>query len=102
LIYNYGSSYPEVLQYLPASGERITLDESEDMEILQAEVRYALREEMAQRLSDVVFRRTEIGTAGYPGDKPLEVCADILSQELGWNARQTQQELAMVRGLYPG
>ncbi|WP_342348059.1 glycerol-3-phosphate dehydrogenase/oxidase [uncultured Nitrospira sp.] len=102
LIHNYGSSYRAVLRYLPDSSERNNPDGSESMEILQAEVRYALREEMAQRLSDVVFRRTELGTAGYPGDKPLNLCADILSQELGWSERRTLQELAMVRGLYPG
>ncbi|HNP27894.1 MAG TPA: glycerol-3-phosphate dehydrogenase/oxidase [Nitrospirales bacterium] len=101
LIYNYGSSYRAVLDYLPDTGGRDTHDESESTGVLQAEVRYALQNEMAQRLSDVVFRRTELGTAGYPGDRPIEMCAAILSKELGWNERQTQQELAKVRRLYP-
>ncbi|GJL58122.1 MAG: glycerol-3-phosphate dehydrogenase [Nitrospirales bacterium] len=101
LVYNYGSSYGDVLQYYPDACGREFHSESESIRLLQAEVQYALREEMPQRLSDVVFRRTELGTAGYPGDKPLEVCADILSKGLGWNKTQTQQELAMVRGMYP-
>ena len=97
LINNYGSSYRTVLQYMPDPGEKGATDESEATEILKAEVRYALREEMPQQLSDVVFRRTELGTAGYPGEKPLEVCADLLAKELGWNENKTQQELAMVK-----
>lgn len=101
LVYNYGSSYGDVLQYCPDAYGQEPHSESESIRLLQAEVHYALREEMPQRLSDVVFRRTELGTAGYPGDKPLEVCADILSKGLGWNKTQTQQELAMVRGMYP-
>lgn len=101
LVYNYGSSYGDVLRYCPHAGGREPHSESESIRLLQAEVQYALREEMPQRLSDVVFRRTELGTAGYPGDKPLEVCADILSKGLGWNETQTQQEMAMVRGMYP-
>lgn len=101
LAYNYGSSYREVLQYLSDPGGKDPYDECESTKILQAEVQYALREEMAQRLSDVVFRRTELGTAGYPGDKPIQVAADILSKELGWNENRTRQEVAMVRCMYP-
>ncbi len=101
LVYNYGSAYPAVLQYLPDTGGRVTYNESESTKILIAEVQYGLREEMVQRLSDVVFRRTELGTVGDPGERPLKICADILSKELGWNENQTQQELAMVRRIFP-
>jgi glycerol-3-phosphate dehydrogenase len=101
LVCNYGSSYRAVLQYMPDSGGRPIHAESESTKILKAEVRYAVREEMARRLSDVVFRRTELGTAGFPGDGPLEVCADLLSKELGWNENETQQEMGMVRRLFP-
>jgi glycerol-3-phosphate dehydrogenase len=63
---------------------------------MRAEVRYAIREEMAQRLSDVIFRRTELGTAGIPGDEVLRVCAAVMQGELGWSSARVAQECQLV------
>jgi len=89
LVYNHGSAYPRVLRYLD-------LTPSDDHDILRAEIRYAVREEMAQKLTDVVFRRTDLGTAGHPGSESLKTCADTMSGELGWSLERTQQELKEV------
>lgn len=86
LIYNHGTAYSKVLQHLDHTP-------SDDHDILRAEVRYAIREEMAQKLTDVVFRRTELGTAGHPGGKSLNTCADVMRKELGWDIDKTQQEI---------
>jgi glycerol-3-phosphate dehydrogenase len=51
---------------------------------------------MAQKLSDVIFRRTELGTAGYPGDACLRTCAEIMAGELGWQKKRMFQELDEV------
>src|SRR6185437_7143834 len=56
--------------------------------VLAAEVAHAAREEMAHRLADVVFRRTELGTAGHPGQPALAATEAILRRELGWNTRR--------------
>ncbi|PSO50404.1 MAG: glycerol-3-phosphate dehydrogenase/oxidase [Cyanobacteria bacterium QH_1_48_107] len=84
LVYNYGSAYPEVLRYL---------DQHSTSSILQAEVLHAVRKEMAQKLSDVVFRRTELASAGHPGNEVLRTCAEIMSAELGWSRSKTEAEL---------
>jgi glycerol-3-phosphate dehydrogenase len=60
--------------------------------VLAAEVAHAAREEMAQCLGDVVFRRTELGTAGHPGQAALAATEAILRRELGWSARRTTEE----------
>ena len=83
------------------SNDRDMHNQSETTEMLKAQVRYAVREEMAQGLSDVVFRRTELGSAGHPGDAALQVCADVLSKELGWDENQAQRELTMVKRRFP-
>ncbi len=62
--------------------------------VLGAEIAYAAREEMAQRLVDVVFRRTELGTAGHPGAPALAEAEAIMRRELGWSARQAAEERA--------
>jgi glycerol-3-phosphate dehydrogenase len=59
-------------------------------------VRRAVHNELAQRLSDVVFRRTTLGADGHPGMDALERCADLVAAELGWSPARRQAELADV------
>ena len=92
LVYSYGSAYRDVLKYLPR-GDRL-------QQVLKAETIYAVREEMAQKLSDVVFRRTELGTAGYPGDRVLSICAQTMGAELGWSLTKIAQEQQQVQYTY--
>ena len=102
LIYNYGSEYQEVLKYLDEdSGYSQRIIDS--LDVIKAEIIHGIREEMAQKLSDVVLRRTELGTGEYPGDKGLETCARIIGQELGWDELRVQKELEEVKSIYiPG
>ncbi len=96
LIMNYGTAYPRVLKYLDTCPAATPPPSPSDARVLRAEVRYAVREEMAQRLGDVVFRRTELGTAGGPGDDVLRLCADVMQTELGWSATRVEQECQLV------
>jgi glycerol-3-phosphate dehydrogenase len=95
LIMNYGTAYPHVLKYLDTC---LTIAPSTPLQdaVMRAEVRYAVREEMAQRLSDVIFRRTELGTAGIPGDDVLSACAAVMQSELGWSPTRVAQECQLV------
>jgi glycerol-3-phosphate dehydrogenase len=101
LVYNYGSEYPEVLKYGHAR-ERANGDSPDDRWGLQAQVRHAVREEMAQHLTDVVFRRTEVGSAGYPGDATLQFCAEVMAEEMGWRPDKLQEELEAVKEAFWG
>src|SRR6185437_9565599 len=61
-------------------------------QVTHAEAAYAVREEKALRMSDVVFRRTELGTAGHPGTPALLgpcklVPEQRLQLEQRWSAR---------------
>ncbi|MGH8210536.1 MAG: glycerol-3-phosphate dehydrogenase C-terminal domain-containing protein, partial [Steroidobacteraceae bacterium] len=67
-----------------------------DSLISHAEIVYALREEMAVRMTDIIFRRTDLGTAGHPGRAALEELAKLLQRELGWSKVRTMQECAAV------
>ena len=95
LIMNYGTAYPNVLKYLDTCPVPAPATLSQDA-VMRAEVRYAVREEMAQRLSDVIFRRTELGTAGIPGDEVLSVCAAVMRAELGWSSARVAHEYQLV------
>lgn len=91
LVYSHGTRYGDVLapiQREPWLAERV----SRSRPTAQAEVRHAAREEMAVKLTDVVFRRTGLGTIGHPGRECLETCASILAEEHGWRAERVRDE----------
>jgi glycerol-3-phosphate dehydrogenase len=92
---NYGTAYPNVLKCLDTCSVETPLPPSEEA-VMRAEVRYAVRKEMAQRLSDIIFRRTELGTAGAPSDNMLRACADAMQAELGWSSTRVEQEYQLV------
>jgi glycerol-3-phosphate dehydrogenase len=58
-----------------------------------AQVLFAMREEMAMTLSDVVMRRTGIGQLGDPGADALAATANLMAAELGWDAARRQREI---------
>ncbi|WP_088242461.1 glycerol-3-phosphate dehydrogenase/oxidase [Calothrix rhizosoleniae] len=98
LVYNYGCAYPQVLKYLnyQLESHRTPVDK---FSMLKAEVIHAVREEMAQKLTDVVFRRTELGSMGNPGNEALQICTQTMAMELGWNYTRIQQELQEVNNI---
>jgi glycerol-3-phosphate dehydrogenase len=68
---------------------------TEDGEIL-AEVVYVIKKELAYTLSDIFFRRTGIGTLGYPGDKAFNKVVETVKEYLKWDAQKTQEEINTV------
>jgi glycerol-3-phosphate dehydrogenase len=54
---------------------------------------------MARTLSDIVLRRTGIGTLGYPGEALLQKVAALAARELNWDADKIKQEIADVNNL---
>ena len=106
LIYRYGSSYSDVLKYLdedPGGSKNVRLGDQENpisSRIIKAEVIHAIRHEMAQKLTDVVFRRTELGTFRDPGEACLRDCVSIMVEELGWDEARTQRELEEANAIF--
>lgn len=101
LIDNYGSAYGQVLRYVELSEENGKISPINRIDLTRAEVRHAVRQEMAYKLSDVVFRRTEIGTVGPPDDGTLEICAETIGSELGWSRDKISLEIKEVHESYP-
>jgi len=95
LLHNYGAKYDEVLKYIkedPSWSETI-----ENSLTIKAEIIHAVREEMAVKLGDVIFRRTDIGTGEFPNENAVRVCAELMGRELGWSEHQTQREIEDLR-----
>ncbi len=95
LLYNFGSETRTVLDFgktVPALLETLGPDTS----VIGAEIIHAIRHEMAVTLPDVVFRRTDLGSAGLPAPATLQRCADIMANECGWNVSRRNEELTKV------
>jgi len=94
---NYGTEASKLLDISrqhPEYGEMIC----EDGQIL-ASVIYAVRNESARTLEDIVMRRTGVGNIGHPGQDRLEKIAAIAQKELGWDNERVAEELARVDSL---
>jgi glycerol-3-phosphate dehydrogenase len=94
LIYSYGSVYSQVLNGL--EDEAIT-----PCKITKVKVLYSVRKEMAQKLTDVILRRTDLGSAAWPGETCLQLCAETMATELGWDQGRIEREINEVRTVYP-
>ena len=63
-------------------------------------IAYAIQEEMAHTLTDVVVRRTGQGALGYPGDAAANDAAKRMQQLLGWSDERVRTERAALRDFY--
>jgi glycerol-3-phosphate dehydrogenase len=96
----YGSQWADVGRLIaaqPALGERL----SPACGITRGEVLYAVREECARTLSDVLLRRTDAGTAGHPGDAAVAAAIDVMASELQWSAARAAAERAAFAAAFP-
>jgi len=99
LVLNYGDRHREICTYsrdYPDWCDRV----HQGLPVIRAQIVHAVKEEMAQNLSDVIFRRTGIGTVGYPGESCLRLCAEIIAKELNWTENRMQEELAEVKDVF--
>ncbi len=69
-------------------------------QVLQKEIHQMIDDEMACKLSDVIFRRTGLGTAERPAMKNLKRINDCMADVLGWSAAAKEEELEEVLKRY--
>jgi glycerol-3-phosphate dehydrogenase len=96
---NYGARAEQVLTLARAHPDLLA-PLSPPLHETGVEVLYAVRQEMAYTLADVVFRRTGLGTLGHPGRPALEQAAALMATELGWDTARCEAEIAAVEERY--
>lgn len=72
---------------------------TQDGEIL-AEVVYVIKKELAYTLEDIFFRRTGIGTLGYPGDETFNKVVNVAKDYLKWDDTKTYDEIDKVMKIF--
>ena len=99
MLHHYGSRFADVLKTTEATPDlAATVGESA---IIKAQAAHAIRQEMAQNLGDIVFRRTDLATGAYPGQKALEDIAAVAAPMLGWDKTKVKSEIDAVRTRFP-
>jgi glycerol-3-phosphate dehydrogenase len=98
LISHYGSAYPEVLKYMDKSKEATHAVIGASC-LVKAEVRHAVREEMGQKLADIVFRRTTLALPGNLSAASIKMSVDVMAQELSWKEERIRSELEELRAV---
>jgi glycerol-3-phosphate dehydrogenase len=101
LIESYGNDYRSIVEQY--AGEKDAFEQLVlDSPVRRFEIIHAIREEAAEKLSDVVLRRTDLASKGYPGDKCLESAAQIMARELHWSPTRQEEEIRLCRNLFMG
>ena len=93
----YGTEIDLVLDL--AEKEKLAGKLDEDGEI-EAQVAYAIQNEMAVKLSDILLRRTGIGTLGHPGKAVLEKVAGLAALLLNWDEIKKNAEMNDVEKIF--
>jgi glycerol-3-phosphate dehydrogenase len=99
LLYNYGSDYAKVLDYLNEDVRGLPAHEALRA-VLIAQIHYAVHKEAALKLSDVVLRRTELGSAQRPDNDVLALCAQEMGKLLGWKDHRIDREIDEVNSFF--
>ena len=99
----YGTDWRSVVKYLVNKDDSVRstpLWLSIDPRVLEAEVMYFIHDEMALTLSDVILRRSNIGSAEEPEEKVLGAIADVMASELDWSVDDRRAQISRVKQFF--
>lgn len=88
---NYGTEAPNLFE-MARKHPKLAKVLNDDGEIL-AEVAYAVEQESALLLDDVLFRRTGLGSLGHPGKEVLETVAHTMKELLHWDRKTVHEQM---------
>ena len=94
LVKSYGTEIDRIIE-IAHRHKDLNTKLNTDGELL-AQVKYAIQEEMALTLSDIIFRRTGIGLLGHPGKDIIEKIAQLAAKELKWSEDKMVEEIRTV------
>jgi glycerol-3-phosphate dehydrogenase len=92
----YGTRAEEILALIPSAPALATVVDSYSGAIA-AEAAFAVQEEMALSLADILLRRTMIAYGPHAGIGPDERILEVAGKELGWTKPRQLKELAAFR-----
>jgi glycerol-3-phosphate dehydrogenase len=100
LLKNYGSCTEQILHYIerePALAEPIP----GVADSVQAELQFVLDHEMVYTLSDLLLRRTDIGSLAKPAAETINFCCELMALRFSWNSGLQQLNINDLLARYP-
>ncbi|MCB1883650.1 MAG: FAD-dependent oxidoreductase [Geminicoccaceae bacterium] len=98
LAHNHGSAYGGVLALAGGANAAALRRSLPGVTVTPAEILHVARNEMAETLADVVFRRTDLATAGTMTPAALAEAARLVAEAKGWSEDRRRREVAFVEG----
>jgi len=100
LIANYGSNTDHIMELVD---DNQTLAEfvPGTTDTIKAELQYALDQEKPLTLSDLVMRRTDLGSFECPKNVTLDYCANLMDEKFGWDEKERKHNLDTLLQRYP-
>ena len=95
LVTNFGTDIDDVIK-LAKDKPELQKSVSDGHDTIRAQILYAVTNEMALHLDDVIFRRTGLGTLGQPDKDSLRLCAELMAKQLAWDEERVNAEIATV------
>lgn len=99
LLQNYGSLTDKILTYADKQPELANLIPGQDVAIC-AEVEFVINNEFTCHLSDLILRRTDLGSLKCPTEPVIEYCADRLGEARGWKTEERARNIAELLTAY--
>lgn len=97
---NYGADIQHVLKFIEKIPEASKIIPGTTYHIL-AEIYYAVYNEQALTLSDLLKRRLDIGDRAPPNLETSNYCATIMQQLLSWSDETLQKQINQLYASYP-
>lgn len=103
LVQRYGSRAEEIVDLMiaePSSRETVPTTRT-----TIAEIEFVCEAEQVERATDVILRRTSMGTAGTPPQAAIEFVLDYLSGKFNWDQQRLdaeREEIALWYARLPG
>jgi glycerol-3-phosphate dehydrogenase len=89
----YGKESVYVLQFVLKNTEKVSINPP----LCLGEIDFFIQEEMALKVADVVFRRSELATAECPSDAVLQKIAEHMGKCFGWSEQRIEAEIHEVK-----
>ncbi len=96
LISHYGSSIDGLIDHCQSDPLLLEKICSTECDIL-GQASWAIENEQAKTLSDVIFRRTSVGLLGISPEE-LRRVAELMANNLAWSTEKTQSEIDVNQG----
>jgi glycerol-3-phosphate dehydrogenase len=99
LLRNYGSHFESILALIDsdaALGEPLPGAPN----TLRAEIQYVLDCELPCSLSDLILRRTDLGTLARPDRATIDYCADVMARHVGWDPTEKSSNISELLNSY--